>query len=58
MVFIGLTFAGLVVIGVCAVKVFVAVRDFGRELQRTKAHLAPKHSALKVAGRRLDRSRE
>jgi hypothetical protein len=58
MLFIGLTFAGLVVIGACAGKVFVAVRDLGRELQRTKERLEPKRSALQAAARRLELAQE
>jgi hypothetical protein len=54
MLFIGLTFAGLVVISVCAIKVFLAVRDLGREIQHTRGRLAPKHSALRTAARRLE----
>jgi hypothetical protein len=56
--FIGLTFAGLVVIGVCAVKVFAAVRDLGRELHHTRERLEPKRSALRTAAHRLERARE
>jgi hypothetical protein len=56
--FIGLAFAGLVVIGLCAVRVAVAVRGLGRELRRTKERLEPKRSALRTASRRLERSRE
>ena len=58
MLFVGLAFAGLVVIGVCAVQVFVAVRGLGRELQRTKRRLAPKRTALLTAADRLERARE
>jgi hypothetical protein len=57
MLFIGLTFAGLVVIALCAIKVFVAVRDLGREIQHTRKRLAPKHSALRTAARRLEETR-
>jgi len=58
MSFVGLAFAGLLVLGVCAVKVFVAVRGLGRELQHTRARLEPKRSALKTAAQRLERARE
>lgn len=58
MLFLGLAFAGLVVIAACAVKVFVAVRGLGRELQQAKAGLEPKRSALRTAARRLERARE
>ena len=57
MLFIGLIFAGLVVIAVCAVKVFAAVRDLGHEIQHTGERLAPKHSALRAAARRLEETR-
>jgi hypothetical protein len=58
MVFIGLAFAGLLVIAACAVKVFAAVRDLGRELQHTRERLEPKRSALAAAARCLERARE
>jgi hypothetical protein len=58
MLFVGLAFAGLVVIGACAVQVFAAVRGLGRELQRTRRRLEPKRSALSMATRRLERARE
>jgi hypothetical protein len=58
MSFVGLAFAGLLVLGACAVKVFVAVRGLGRELQHTRERLEPKRSALKTAAQRLERARE
>jgi hypothetical protein len=58
MLFVGLAFAGLVVIGACAVKVFVAVRGLGHELQHARGRLEPKRSALKTAAQRLERARE
>lgn len=58
MLFVGLAFAGLVVIAVCAVQVSLAVRGLGRELRRTKRRLGPKRSALEFAARRLERARE
>lgn len=58
MVFVGLAFAGLVVIASCAVQVYLGVRGLGRELQRTGRRLGPKRSALEMATRRLDRTRE
>jgi hypothetical protein len=58
MLFVGLAFAGLVVIGACAVQVFLAVRGLGRELQRTGRRLEPKRSALRTADLRFDRGRE
>lgn len=58
MSFVGLAFAGLVVIAVCAVRLFFAVRAFGRELQRTARRLEPEHAAVKTAVRRLEEARE
>jgi hypothetical protein len=58
MAFVALAFAGLVVLGVCAVKVSFAVRALGRELQRTRERLEPKRSALLREAERLDRTRE
>ena len=58
MVFVGLAFAGLVVIGACTVRLSAAVRDLGRELQQAKQRLAPKRSALLAAAERLERTRE
>ena len=43
----GLTFAGLVVLALCAVKVFFAVNELGRELDRTRRRLEPGQSALR-----------
>jgi hypothetical protein len=58
MVFVGLAFAGLVVIGACTVKLSIAVRDLGHELQQAKRRLAPKRIALLAAAERLERTRE
>lgn len=58
MLFVGLAFAGLVVIGACAVRVFAAVRGLARELQHTRERLEPKRSALRTAAQRLERARE
>jgi hypothetical protein len=58
MLFVGLAFAGLVVIAACAIQVHLAVRGLGRELQRTGRRLGPKRSALDMAVRRLERARE
>jgi hypothetical protein len=44
---VGLTFAGLVVLAVCAVKVFLGVRALGREVDRTWRRLAPERRALR-----------
>jgi hypothetical protein len=58
MMFVGLAFAGLAVLAFCAVRVHLAVRGLGRELQQAKRRLGPKRSALEAAARRLDRARE
>jgi hypothetical protein len=58
MVFVGLAFAGLVVLGACSVKVFVALRALARELERTSRSLEPKQAALKSELSRLQRSAE
>jgi hypothetical protein len=58
MTFLALAFAGLVVLAVCGVRVSLAVRELGRELQRTRERLEPKRSALLREAERLDRTRE
>jgi hypothetical protein len=58
MLFLGLAFAGLLILAVCAIKVFAAVRTLGREIERTRERLEPEHSALDEQVRRLDRARE
>lgn len=58
MVYVGLAFAGLVVLSVCAVKVGLAVRGLSRELRRTRARLQPEQEAFARALRRLERSGE
>jgi hypothetical protein len=40
-------FVGLAVIAFCAFRVWLGVRSFGRELQRTRRRLAPKQLALR-----------
>jgi hypothetical protein len=47
MAWVGLTSIGLVVLAACAVKVFLAVRGLGRELDRTWRRLAPERRALR-----------
>ncbi|QXJ19879.1 hypothetical protein AGRA3207_000483 [Actinomadura graeca] len=44
---VSLGFAGLTVLACCSFKVFLGVRRFGRELERTKRRLGPKHAALR-----------
>jgi hypothetical protein len=54
MLYVALAFAGLVVLGGCAIKVSFAVRGLGRELRRTRARLEPKHAELARETRRLE----
>jgi hypothetical protein len=58
MLYVGLAFAGLVVLGACAVKVFLAVRGLGRELGRVRERLEPKRADLRREADRLDHARE
>lgn len=58
MLWVAIAFAGLVVLGVCAIKVHVAVRGFGRELARTRARLAPKQAEISRRLNDLNGSRE
>jgi hypothetical protein len=51
--FVGIVFAGLVVMAVCTAKVFHAVQGLGRELERTRRRLEPKESALQSELRTL-----
>ncbi|WP_245974661.1 hypothetical protein [Thermomonospora umbrina] len=52
-VFVGMAFAGLLVLAACSFRVYLAVRGLGRELERTRRRLAPKQSALRDELRRL-----
>ncbi len=58
MLFVGLAFLGLVVLAACAIKVFVALRVLGKEIERTRATLEPRRVALRDTVERLDRVRE
>ncbi|NVI89249.1 hypothetical protein [Actinomadura sp. BRA 177] len=49
--------AGLAVLACCAFKVWLGVRRFGRELERTKRRLEPKQSALRDELSRLQDAR-
>ncbi|WP_242614149.1 hypothetical protein [Actinomadura roseirufa] len=42
-----LGFAGLAVLAYCSFRLYLGVRRFGRELERTKRRLVPKQSALR-----------
>jgi len=44
---VSLGFAGLAVLAYCSFKVYLGVRRFGRELDRTRRRLEPKQSALR-----------
>ncbi|GLW64935.1 hypothetical protein Arub01_31790 [Actinomadura rubrobrunea] len=44
---VALGFAGLAVLAVCAFKVYLGVRHLGRQLDRARRRLAPRHSALR-----------
>ena len=44
---VALAVAGLLVIGYCAMRVFVAVRALAREVDRTRRKLAPRQAALR-----------
>src|SRR3954447_19357925 len=43
---VGAAFAGLVVLSVCAFRVFLEVRGLARELERTRRRLEPEQTAL------------
>jgi hypothetical protein len=47
MLWVGLATAGIAVLGACAVKVVVALRGLGRELERAHRRLAPGQEALR-----------
>jgi hypothetical protein len=58
MLFAGLVFAGLLVLAVCATRVYVAVRALGRQIKVTRDGLEPRRAALADEARRVDRARE
>lgn len=55
---VGLSFAGLVVLAVCAVRLSVAVNGLARELDRTRRRLEPKRRTLQGELQALRQSRE
>ncbi|MGK5558766.1 hypothetical protein ACSNOI_44905 [Actinomadura kijaniata] len=57
LVTVGLSVAGLVVVAFCAFKVHLGVRRFGRELDRARARLEPKHAVLRDELRDLQEAR-
>ncbi|MFI0409041.1 hypothetical protein [Actinomadura sp. 3N508] len=54
---VSLGFVGLAVLAFCAFRVWLGVRRFGRELERTRRRLAPKQSALRGELSRLEEAR-
>ncbi|MEU9843808.1 hypothetical protein AB0C69_31885 [Actinomadura sp. NPDC048032] len=54
---VSLGFAGLAVLAWCAFKVWLGVRRFGRELERTRRRLEPERSALSGELSRLEDDR-
>jgi hypothetical protein len=55
MLWVGLAVAGIVVLAACGVKVVVALRGLGRELERARSRLSPSQDALR---RELERVRD
>lgn len=55
---VGMAFVGLVVLGVCAFKVFLGVQGLGRELERARRRLEPKQTALQNELRTLQDAQE
>lgn len=49
--------AGLAVLAFCAFKVWLGVRRFGRELERTRRRLEPEQAALRGELSRLEDAR-
>lgn len=47
MLWVGLGVAGIAVLSVCGVKVLLALRALGRELERARTRLEPKQAALR-----------
>ncbi|MEV8635181.1 hypothetical protein AB0395_26340 [Streptosporangium sp. NPDC051023] len=43
---VGLAFAGLLVLGFLGVRVLLATRELGREVDRVRRAIAPAHSAF------------
>ncbi|TDC52830.1 hypothetical protein E1281_18555 [Actinomadura sp. KC345] len=54
---VSLGFAGLAVLAWCAFKVWLGVRRFGRELERTRRRLEAEHAALRDEVSRMEGTR-
>jgi hypothetical protein len=55
---VALAFAGMVVVGYCAVRVFGALRNLSGELDRARARLEPERAALQGELSRFAPARE
>jgi hypothetical protein len=58
MLYVGLAFAGLVVLGGCAIRVHAQVRVLGRQIRRTRERLTASQGVLEAELRESPRTRE